>query len=197
MPKTRHSRQRPRNYKAEYERRIAKGLASGKSLSQARGHARAGERIVATTTKLVKPSLPEEQALRSIKAGSTLKAAAQETGVPPERLRRYIKENTAAHWTGRRWRIEDIRPRQMPLYSRGKLVSPWLPLEEARRAGEYMARVRPYLQTGSDALIAPYRSQSVRDVKGRVYPFETDEDTLFELDNMGELNFPEYYKIVA
>ena len=41
MVKSKHSKSKPRNYAAEYERRIARGLAKGLNRSQARGHPKA------------------------------------------------------------------------------------------------------------------------------------------------------------
>ena len=188
---------RRRNFKVEYARRVERALAKGKTLSQARGHARAGERQKSPTVSLIKPTVPEEQAIKLMTKGATLKAAASEVKVPPERLRRYLKENTSARWTGRRWEIVDSRARQMPMYSKGASVHPWLSPQEASRAGTFDHDVRRYLQTGDEAILKPYRGAGVRDVYGHLHPFETDGDVLYELDNAGELSFPEFYKIVA
>ncbi len=37
----------------------------------------------------------------------------------------------------------------------------------------------------------------VRDIAGKLHPFETDENTLYELDIKGELSFPEFYRIIT
>ena len=186
-----------RDFRAEYDRRKRTGLAAGKTLPQARGHARAGERPKPATPALINPKVPEEQGVRLISLGATLRAAAKEVKVPEERLRRYLKENTSARWTGRMWEIADARARQMPMYSQGAFVSPWLPPSEASRAGEFMHVIRPFLRTGDETMLDPFRGEGVRDIHGKFHPFETGEDMLYELDNAGELSFPEYYKIVA
>ena len=66
-----------RNYRAEYARRMEKGLAAGKSLSQARGHARAGERPKPARRTLVDPTRPEERGVKLIGRGAKLGAAAR------------------------------------------------------------------------------------------------------------------------
>lgn len=194
----RKSRQRkPRDFRAEYAHRKRKGLAAGKTLPQARGHARAGERPKPATPGMINPRAPEEQGVRLISRGATLRAAAKEVKVPEDRLRRYLKENTAARWTGRKWDVADARARQMPMYSEGVFTTAWLSPAEASRAGEFMHAVRPFLKSGDQTLLDRFRGESVRDVYGKFHPFETGEDMLYELDNAGELSFPEYYKIVA
>lgn len=104
-PKTvsRRRRRSPRpkrDFKAEYERRVSKGLSKGLSRSQARGHARAGERPKAASPVKLDPRRPEELALKLMKKGVTLRAAALTEGVTKERLRRYLKENTDAKRVG-------------------------------------------------------------------------------------------------
>ena len=190
-------RPRRRNFKAEYASRVERALAKGKTLSQARGHARAGERQKPMTAPLIRADVAEEQAIKLMTKGATLKAAASEMKVPPERLRRYLKENTDAQWTGRRWEIVDSRPRQMPMYSKGRFTSPWLAPAEASRAGTFVHDVRRYLPNGDETILDRYRGEGVRDIYGQLHPFETDGDTLYELDNADELSFPEFYKIVA
>jgi hypothetical protein len=146
---------------------------------------------------LIDPKSPFERAVARIKGGSSLRAAAKSEGVREELLRRYLKENTNAKRVGRRWQIEDRRPRQYPFYSQGKLVSPRLSPEEATHAAHFMHAVAEFLPTGDEMLLKPFRGQGVRDISGKSHPFETDENTLYELDSSGELSFPEFYRIVA
>ncbi len=140
---------------------------------------------------MIDPRLAEERAVKQIKQGISLRAAAKAEGVSEEKVRRYLKENTGASRIGRTWIIEDERPRQYPFYSDGRLASPWLAPEEASRAAKFMLAVQAFLPSGGEDLLAPFIGQSVTDIHGKHYPFETDPNGLFELDAAGELDFPE------
>jgi hypothetical protein len=145
----------------------------------------------------VDPNSAEERAVKLMKGGASLRHAAAAEHISEGRLRRYLKENTDAARAGRQWHIIDRRPRQFPVYSRRRLVSPWLTPDEASRAGQFMQAVSAFLPSGSATLIAPFKGEGVRDIYGKFHPFETDENTLYELDQSGELSFPEFYRIVA
>ena len=132
-----------------------------------------------------------------MKKGSTLRDAARANGMSQERLRRYLKENTQTSRVGRCWHIIDRRDRQFPIYSNGALVNVVLDVAEASRAGKYMHAVKVFLDIGDPKILAPYRGHGVWDVKRKFHPFETDENTLYELDVRGELAFPELYRIAS
>ena len=67
---------RIRDFKQEYLRRIERGLASGKSRSQARGHARAGDLPHASPLPFEKENWLEK-ALKMMKQGATQRQAAK------------------------------------------------------------------------------------------------------------------------
>jgi hypothetical protein len=188
---------RRRNYRAEYRRRVQRGLAKGLSRSQSRGHARAGERPKPANPRLVNPKSKEELALKVIKGGTPLRRAAKAFGLSEQHLRRYIKENADAKRVGNRWLIDDQRPRQFPFYSAGTLVSPWLSPSEASSASLYMHAWFQFRMTGELSYLAPYMDKGVTDINGRFHPFEVDPNRLYELDAKGELNFPEFYRIIT
>ena len=64
---------RIRDYAKEYVIRIARGLAGGKSRSQARGHARAVDLPSSTSSQPFKRSEPLEDALKLMKKGVSQK----------------------------------------------------------------------------------------------------------------------------
>lgn len=188
---------RQRDYRAEYARRIQRGASKGLSRSQARGHARAGERP--KPTRPANPKSKEELALKLMKGGVSLRAAARSFGLSEQHLRRYLKENVNAVWDRRQhlWIIEDQRARQFPVYSEGQLKTLSLKPYEASFAAMYMNAVRRFLWLGDRSILAPYEGQGVTDVNGRFHRFETDPNGLYELDSAGELNYPEFYRITS
>ena len=87
---------RPRDHKANYARRKARAAERGLSLSQARGHPRAGEaglRPIGFDAGL-------EAALKAMRGGEPLKAAAARQRVSRERLSRYAKAQAGARAIG-------------------------------------------------------------------------------------------------
>jgi hypothetical protein len=186
-----------RDYRAEYRQRLQQGTARGLSVSQARGHARAGERPKPPRPVPINPKSKEEVALRWLRDSNfSLREAARLTGQSEQHLRRYIKENAGAKRVGNHWEFDDQRPRQIPLYADNELKHPWLAPTEASRASQFMHAVRQFLPKGDASIFAPYEGQVVTDIHGHFHRFETDPNRLYELDARGELNFPEFYKII-
>lgn len=74
---------RKRNYANEYLIRIARGLASGKSRAQARGHARAADLPTSASPKPFTRSEPLEDALKLMKKGVSQREAAKQAGGCP------------------------------------------------------------------------------------------------------------------
>jgi hypothetical protein len=188
---------RKRNYKEEYRRRIAKGLASGKSRPQSRGHPRPSEVPKSPIPSLIDPNAPLERALRRVKAGESIKEAAKKENVPRERLRLYIAEHVEAHRKGRRWEILDNRPVEMAMCSRGKLI--WVNIfrDQTSPIGEYWNGLNRFLRSNDPSHLEPFKGKGVRDIAGKYYSFEVRPNTLRRLASAGELNFLAIYKDVA
>jgi hypothetical protein len=91
---------RKRSYAKEYLIRIARGLAGGKSRSQARGHARAADLPRNASPQPFERSEPLEDALKLMKRGVSQKEAAKRAGVSAETLRRFQNANTTSRWEG-------------------------------------------------------------------------------------------------
>jgi hypothetical protein len=185
-----------RNYKAEYARRIANALARGLSRSQARGHAQAGE---AASGKVTLP-LPDDRlqiALQALRKDGSLSKAAKSAKVSPERFRRYAVERGAIEKSKGRWKIRRELPRQMALFSRGKLITVTVgDFEAASRVGKYMAAVRNFLDTNNQSFLTPFLDQSVRDIRNKDHPFEIRPNILYRLASGGEHTFEQIYRIV-
>jgi hypothetical protein len=127
--------------------------------------------------------------------GLSLRDAAARYRISQERLRAYLKENTEASRVGRQWKIVDRRAQQFPFYSNAQLVIPWMSPEQTSEAGRFMQSVKQFLRTGDETILLPYVGKGVRDTSGKFHPFETDENTLYELDHRGEVVIPEQYRI--
>jgi hypothetical protein len=188
---------RQRDYKKEYARRAARGAQRGLSRSAARGHPRAGERRRAATERSFDPNSREELALKMMRREkSSLRDAAARYGIGQERLRAYLKENTEASRAKGRWIIIDRRVREgFPIYSNARVVTLSLTPDEASEAGKYLRAVKEFLRTGDNGLLRPFSGKGVRDINGRFYPFELDENTLYEIDHRDEAVIPEQYRI--
>jgi hypothetical protein len=186
---------RQRDYPKEYARRVALATQKGLSRSAARGHPKAGERRKPATVRGVDPNSREERALKMMRHGGSLRDAAGHFRMSQERLRAYIKEATGATRENGRWKIVDHRSRQFPFYSNGAVVTPWMNVEQTSEVGRYMQAVKQFLRTGDTGFIEPFTGKGARDVNGRFYPFELDENTLYELDHRDEAVIPEQYRI--
>jgi hypothetical protein len=170
-------------------------MSKGLSRSQARGHARAGERPKPSRHAKINPKSNEEHAIKVMAGGFTLRDAAKGFGLSEQHLRRYLKENVNATRKGRQWIIDDQRPRQFPVYSEGELKTLTLKPYEASEAGSFMHSAGRFLRTGDRQLLEPHEGRGVADVNRRFHRFETDPNRLYELDSAGEPNFPEIYRI--
>jgi hypothetical protein len=93
-----------RNYAAEYRRRIAKALASGRSRSQARGHPKPSESTLNTrrTTRPIDDARLQ-LGLKVLRHEGSLSAAAREAKISPERLRHFAIVKKLIERKGRRW----------------------------------------------------------------------------------------------
>ena len=130
-----------------------------------------------------------------MRRGSSLRDASNHYRMSQERLRAYLKETTRATRENGRWKIVDHRLRQFPFYSNGAVVTPWMSIQETSEVGRYMQAVKQFLRTGDTGFIEPFTGKGARDVNSRFYPFELDENTLYELDHRDEAVIPEQYRI--
>src|SRR5437868_5121684 len=80
-----------RNYRAEYERRVASNLAKGLTRSQARGHPKAGERHASPKAAERKPDRRLLEGLKALRETRNLGDAARRAGLAPERLRHFVR----------------------------------------------------------------------------------------------------------
>lgn len=146
-----------RDYKAEYARRKAHGLARGLSLFQARGHARAaiGEKPVSSS----KPALADRLflAVRDFLGGKPLSSSAQAANVHHSTLKKHLaKERLLAPRAevDRRWKPTENLRRVSFIDDKGKAIT--IPVSQSdfetwqRFRGDYTDAVATADQTYLD-----------------------------------------------
>lgn len=189
---------RKRDYKAEYARRIARGKARGLSRSQARGHPKAEERYATGKKSAPETNDQLEAALRNLRQGQSLKQSAKDANVSEERFRRFVKGNQLASFVGRRWTLDDNRTRQIAMIKGSTQTTIFVPgFSEASEIGKHHNAVNRFLKTNDPSPLEPFIGQSVKDVRGKNHPFETDPNSLYRLAAKDEPAFHEIYQIVA
>lgn len=187
---------RKRDYRREYERRLASAKKRGLTRSQARGHARPGEAPI--RAKPIKNTAPLEAALKDMRRSGALTNAAKAHRIAPERLRRYIREQGLATRAGRSWSFTDNRRREMKTISGGKIYAITLAgFEQASLNGEYLSAVKAFVRLNDLDIIAPFVGQSVIDAKGKAHPFETNPNTLHRIAASGGELFHDVYRLQA
>jgi hypothetical protein len=187
---------RRRNFKDEYQRRLAKGIAAGKSRSASRGHPRAADLPKPSPGPIDRTS-PMEKALARMRRGETQSAAAKALGVSVEKLRRHRLMHTTAVREHGRWVIFDTRPQTLFIASRGKQYKVTIPNDESSIIGRYWWGVNNFLASNDPDFIFEFEGEGVRDIAGRFHQFETRPNTLRRMDAIGELHFTEIYADVA
>ena len=185
---------RKRDYAKEYLIRIARGLAGGKSRSQARGHARATDLADRGKSQPFKRSSPLENALKLMKQGVSQREAAKQVGVSPETLRRFQKLNTTSRKEGRRWIIIDMRPVSVFMATRGKMRDVTVPHDASTDISRHWVAINLFLETNDPSHLAAFVGKGLRDSDGAFHPFETRPNVLRKLDSVGELSFVDIYR---
>jgi len=185
---------RKRDYKAEYQRRIANAAKRGLSRSQARGHARAGEKPI--RPKRVKSDERLEAALKLLRQTNNQGRAAKEAGVSAERFRRFLRSNALAERQGRKWVLTDNRNRRMTVITGGEAIELTLrDFEQSSLNGRHLAAVGAFLRTNDIDQLRPFNGQSVFDAVGQSHSLETDPNALYRLSAAGEEVFHEIYRL--
>lgn len=191
-----HAVPRQRDYKVEYQRRIANAAKRGLSRSQARGHARAGEAAIRAAS--VKSDARLETALIALRAIGNQTRAAKAAGVSAERFRRFLQSNALASRQGRQWKFNDQRTRRMTVISDGDARQRTLrDFDQASLNGKYLNAVAAFLDSNDAVHLHPFAGLSVIDDKGRAHPFETDPRVLYPLAHAGADAFHEIYRLNA
>ncbi|MDE2040609.1 MAG: hypothetical protein KGJ45_11435 [Elusimicrobia bacterium] len=193
---------RQRDYRAEYQRRIERGLAAGLSRTQARRSGPSKAQDWQSSSRLL------QNAFKSIQHGRYRSAeqAARELHLDPERLRGYMLATGQAHREAGRvlpGRAPGTRGGRHPTYhvpiiSNGRIVEIDVNERNATLAGKYMGTVGDYIRyqgkgkTGE--AIQAFRGQTITDLSGKTYTFETRLQTLKDIHEFESANWDEIYR---
>ena len=185
-----------RDFIAEYKRRIALSEMRSLSRSQARGHAKASEQPIRPPKSTISDARIQ-LALSTLRREQNFAAAAKSAKISPERLRKYAVEKSLIEKTRGRWKIAEILPRRMALFSgRRQIVVTVGNAEIASEVGRYMSAVSRFLSSNKATLLGPFAGQGVRDRAGKFHVFETDPNSLYRLAASGGSSFEQIYRIV-
>ena len=193
---------RDRNWRSEYQRRIAKAEAEGRSRAQGRGHGRVGTRRSGARQVLGLLEREREARSRVHEALSiarqypekSLSWAARRAGTTLDAIARHSPGAVERQASGRyRVKAADRDVRVMPVIS-GGVVYPRVAIRGSRQAslvGEHLSAIATYLGTGEGEPLHRLEGKSVTGTlpDGRSYRFEleTNPDEIAELAFSGEL----------
>lgn len=194
---------RKRQYAAEYARRIRNATARGLSKSQARGHPGANQTSAATIRSGFKPARIDralEDAIKEMRGGATLSAAAREAHVGRERLAAYAKRYAGAVAKSGRWTFDDKRTRRIYMAATGEqnlLVLRVPGIEPSSLAGQHYTESFAVLEDPDlyPAFVDKWSGVSIPDVKGKTRFFETDLNALFRMHFGEEADWTRIYHI--
>lgn len=189
------SRRKKRNFAAEYARRKASAAKRGLSLSQARGHPRAGE----SGLRPMGFDAALEAALKAMRGGEPLMAAAARQRVSRERLSRYAKAQAGAARSGRTWTFDDRRKRRVQVIQNGQVVEIWVEgYEAARLAGQYLSDAGRMIENPSrlPRFQRLWEHRFIRDAAGRRIFFTIDPNEIYRALHANDRPFEQIYKLV-
>ncbi len=186
---------RKRDYKAEYARRKARGLAKGLSLSQARGHPRPSEKYIRSPEPDPQHEVALDKALTRFLKRPNLKQAVAGQNVSIERFRRYLHDQDVANWTGKTWIVSAVPAATVKVLSGGKVRK----VKTRNRvhislAGQHENAVGQALRTRNWSVLDRFVGKGVLDTSGRLWPFETVPNTLLQLMRQKQPRFDEIYR---
>jgi hypothetical protein len=180
---------RPRDYAAEYARRIASGLRRGLSRSQARGHPKRLERLVTEPTPRAAPEHrpPADDkvfnALERMAHGQTLEQAARAEHISPERLRRVAHERgylgkTYERTTRGPWTVNTGNSRPVLTTDGTYLEAVPFDLRNTSIVSRYWWAVRRLLDEGDPVPLQRLGTVTVRDKAGNIYHLEMNPNAI-------------------
>jgi hypothetical protein len=137
-----------------------------------------------------------ERGLRVLAETKDINTAARSIRVSAERFKRAAKRKAAIQKRRGFWTIVRRLPRKMPIFSGGRQLAVTVRSNSASLIGRYMLAVRQFLRSNDPKFLDEFKGRSVKDVRGKAHPFETDPNTLYRLSSAGNEPFEDIYRIV-
>lgn len=137
-----------------------------------------------------------ERALRVLTETKDIKTAARSIRVSVDRFQETAKRRGAIRKQRGVWTVVRRLPRRMPIFTNGRLLAITVNSSNATRIARYMSAVGQFLQTNNLKDLAEFSGRNVKDVRGKVFPFETNPNALYRLSLAGGEPFEELYRIV-
>lgn len=173
-------------------------MARGLSRSQARGHARHGEAPI--RPKPAKPDRTLEDAIKAMRGGETLSAAAKRFHVGRERLVAYAKHHAGASREGRKWTFKDTRTRRIPIIAANESHPVTIRVNDyhaAELAGQHYSEATEATEDPElfPTFIAKWEGTSITDVRGREFVLSTDPNQIFRIIGGEEIDWSRIYHL--
>ena len=179
-----------RNFRIEYQRRIASAAKRGLSRSQARGHAKASESSLRQSSSRDLERLTA--AFQEMRRAGSQTAAAKAFNIAPERLRKFVRENQLADRHGRTWKISGQLKSRMLVTSGGAEKSVmFVGPDQVSINGRHQHAIKAFISSNDRELLRPFDGQSVIDAQGKSHLLETDPNVLHRLAAAGSEVFHE------
>jgi hypothetical protein len=193
---------RQRDYKAEYQRRIARGVARNLTRSQARGHPGVREAYASGRSRapLEKADAAIQKAIAAMRSGKSLAATAKAHKVSRERLSAFAKSSADATFSGKRWTFNGDSDRlHVPIIAKGhpNSVNIWVRGERsARLAGEHYEEAGRAIEKPSlfPMFEKRWSGVTITDLKGREFEFETDPNAVYRAMHADEVDWSRIYQ---
>lgn len=176
---------------------VARRKAASRAKSSGSRKATARKKAAKRVQGEAAPDPRLEIAVKEINRGSSLTAAARSVNLPPKTLQSFVRLRRLARRKGGRWTVKDNRPRRVPVITKGRIrVAIVDGYEQARLVGQHYQAAGDFVRTNDIQVLKPFDGQSVRPVKGKAIPLETNPNAIHRIAAMDTSPFHEIYKII-